>query len=82
MGVPSFLPIPPSISFFKDSGCISYVLLITCEVPTLIPVDGPTKGSLPLGLTSISLMVLLPLKWVLMPYFLHIFLILSYSPRI
>ena len=38
------------------------------------------KESLSLGLTSIFLMVLLPLKWVWMPYFLHICLILSPSP--
>ena len=38
-----------------------------------------SKGSLSLGLTSIFFIFLFPLKWVWMPYFLHIFLMLSPS---
>ena len=30
------------ISFSKGPGCLSYIFLITCELPTLIPVGGPT----------------------------------------
>ena len=30
------------ISFSRGSGFLSYVLLIACKIPTLIPVDGPT----------------------------------------
>ena len=39
-----------------------------------------SKGSLSLGLTSMFLMVLLPLKWVWIPYLLHMFLMCSPSP--
>ena len=39
-----------------------------------------SSGSLSLGLTRICFMVLLPLKWVLMPYFRHVCLMLSPSP--
>ena len=39
-----------------------------------------SSGSLSLGLTRICLMVLLPLKWVLMPYFRHVHLMLSPRP--
>ena len=39
-----------------------------------------SKGSLSLILTSMLLMVLLPLKWVLISYLLHMFFMLSPSP--
>ena len=39
-----------------------------------------SKGSLSLGLTSMFLMVLLPLKWVWILYLLQMFLMLSPSP--
>ena len=32
------------VSFTKGLGGFPYVLIITCEVPTLIPVDGITLG--------------------------------------
>ena len=61
----------------------SYVLIITCKVPTMEPVDGPTlvvMGSLSLGETRRFLMVLLPLKWVCTLYLLQIFLMLLHRP--
>ena len=32
------------VSFAKGPGGFAYVFIITCEVPTLIPVDGITLG--------------------------------------
>ena len=59
------------ISLPKGPGCLFNIFLIKHELPTLVPVDGPTLsvyGSLSLGLTSIFLIVLFPFKWVWMPY--------------
>ena len=62
---------------------LPYVFLIIHKVPTLEPVDGPTfvfPDVLIPGGTQRFLMVLLPLKWVCMPYLLQIFLILLHRP--
>ena len=70
-------------SFSKGPRGFPYVLIITCKVPTLEPVDGPTfvsHGILVFGETGRFLMVLLPLKWVCIPYLLQIFLILLHRP--
>ena len=59
--------------------CLSYVFLITCKVPTLESIDGPTlvsMGSSSLWETGMFLMVLLPLKWVCMPHLMQILLML------
>ena len=58
-------------SFSKGVRGFPYVFIITYKVPTLEPVDAPTfvsHGVLVLGETSRFLMVLLPLKWVCIPY--------------
>ena len=70
-------------SFSKGPGGFPYVFIITGEVTTLEPVYGLTfadHGSLSLEETSRFLMVLLPLKWVCMPYLPQICLILSQRP--
>ena len=67
----------------KGPGCLTYVFITIHELPTLLPIDSPilfVQGSLSLGLTSIILIVLFPLKWVWIPYLLHMFLMLSPSP--
>ena len=53
------------VSFNKSPGGFPYVFIITCEVPTLIPVYGitwETMGSLSLGETRRFLMVHPPLS--------------------
>ena len=70
-------------SFTKGPRGFLCVLIITCKVPTLEPVDGPTFVNhwiLVPGETSKFLMVLLPLKWVCIPYLLQIFLMFSHRP--
>ena len=70
-------------SFSKGPRGLSYVFLITSKVPTLEPVDGLTfvfHKVLVLGGNQEVLMVLLPLKWICMPYLLQIFLMLLHRP--
>ena len=58
------------VCLLKDPGGLAYVFIITHEIPTLVPVDGPTLSVhriFILGLTSMFLMVLFPLKWVWIP---------------
>ena len=66
-------------SLTKGPCGFSYVFIITGKVTTLEPVYGPTlvaMGSLSLGQTSRFLMVLLPLKWICIPYLPQILLML------
>ena len=66
-------------SFSKGLRDFPYVFIITGKVTTLEPVYGPTfidNGVFVFGETSRVLMVLLPLKWVCMPYLPQIFLML------
>ena len=67
----------------KGSGGPTHVFITTCMLPTLVPVDAPlflSMSSLSLGLTSMFLLFLFPLKWVWIPYLLHMFLKLSPKP--
>ena len=76
-----FLEVLP-VSLPQGPGCLPYVLLIATYFPTLVTVDYTTLllGSWSFGLTNSCLKVMLPLKFVWMPYLLQIFLILSPSP--
>ena len=63
-------------SFSKGPRGFPYVFIITCKVPMLELVGGLTfvsYGILVHGETIRFLMVLLPLKWVCIPYLLQIF---------
>ena len=70
-------------SFTKGPGGFPYVFIIRGKVTTQEPVYGPTfvdHGVFVLGETSRFLMVLLPLKWICIPYFPQIFLMLLQRP--
>ena len=64
------------VSFTKGPGGFSYIFIITGKVTILEPIYGPTFADhrvFVLGEISRFLMVLLPLKWVCMPYLPQIF---------
>ena len=70
-------------SFSKGPRGFPYIFFIAGKVTTLEPVYGPTfvdHGIFVLGGTSRFLMVLLPLKWVCIPYLPQISLMLSQRP--
>ena len=72
-------------SFSKGPRGFPYVFIITGEVTTLEPICGSTfddHGVLSFGETSRFLIVLLPLKWVCMPYLPQIFLIFLRRPYV
>ena len=70
-------------SFSKGPEGLFYIFLITCKFSTLESIDGPSfvfHGVLILRGNQDVVMVLLPLKWVCMPYLLQIFLMFLYRP--
>ena len=72
-------------SFSKGPRGLHYVFLITCKVPTFGPVDGLTFISiepLSLGKARGFLMMVLPLKWVCMPYLLQIILMIFHRLQV